>query len=267
MKYTTFLEKVLAEASKIAKANFGRSTESVKEGDNNQVLTETDLAVGKLIVDAIQEAFPEHSIVDEEAGVIDKGSAYTWVVDPIDGTSNFAAGLPHFGVMIGLLKDWQPIAGGVVLPMFNEVYLAEKGQGAFCNGERIQVSKKEKLSDCLVAYGIDGHQEDPERTRSEVQFLGELILGIRNLRTSNSVFDMAMVASGKYDAYMNQTTKVWDNVPLQILVEEAGGVFTDVSGAPVEYSHCLTDPEVNYRVACASPQLHEQLVALAATHY
>ncbi|HUS25956.1 MAG TPA: inositol monophosphatase [Nevskiaceae bacterium] len=259
MAYTQFLEQTLTQAASIAANNFGKVTGTVKAGDNNQVLTETDVAIGKHIVDAIKKEFPDHNVIDEEAGVIDNQSRYTWVVDPIDGTSNFAAGLPHYGIMIGLLEDATPIAGGIALPAFNEIYLAENGKGTTCNGQAISVSSEQDLLKSLVTYGIDGHQEDPALTQQECAVLTNIILGIRNLRTSNSAFDMANVASGRYGAFLNKTTKIWDNVAPQIIVEEAGGVWTDFDGQAFDYTKPLSRVDQNFTVCAGAPALHRQL--------
>jgi myo-inositol-1(or 4)-monophosphatase len=260
MTYTEFLTKNLKVASLLACQQFGKVANStVKTGDNNQVLTETDIAVGKMLVEAVQREFPEHNIIDEEAGVIDKNSKFTWVIDPIDGTSNFAEGLPHYGIMIGLLEDGVPVAGGIALPAFDEVYVAEKGTGTTCNGEPIHVSSKSNLLDTLVTYGIDGHQENPAQTRQETVLLANIVLAIRNLRSSNSAFDIMMTARGRYGAFLNQTSKIWDNVAPQIIVEEAGGVWTDFFGKPMDYSVPLAKANDNFTVCAGSPALHEQL--------
>lgn len=259
MSYSTFITNTLTQASQIANNNFGNVSHSVKQEDNNQVLTETDIEIGNLIVSEIQKQYPDFNVIDEEAGVIDKKSAFTWVVDPIDGTSNFANGLPTYGVMIGLLENDKPIAGGIALPAFNQIYVAEKGSGAYCNGQPIHVSKEQKLLSSLVAYGIDGHQEDPERTEKEVAILGKIILAIRNLRTTNSAYDMAHVADGKYGAFLNQTTKIWDNVAIQPIIEEAGGVVTDFWGKPMNYSNPLERANENFTICAGAPQLHQQL--------
>src|SRR5260221_2525028 len=174
MKYQLFIKAVLEEASIIANEMFGKVTGVTKGDDNNQVLTEADLAIGKLIIEKIKKEYPDYNIIDEEAGVIDNGSKFTWVVDPIDGTSNFAQGVPTYGIMIGLLQDAVPIAGGFSIPATNEIYLAEKGEGTFLNGKRVLVTKEEKLSNCLVACGIDGHQDRPEETRDQMKTLGEI---------------------------------------------------------------------------------------------
>src|SRR5438105_2458127 len=105
MDVAEFIEKNLQEASEIANKSFGKVTGTIKGEDANQVLTETDLAIGKLLIEKIKRIYPTYNIIDEEAGVIDNHSEYTWVIDPIDGTSNFASGSPLYGIMIGLLQN------------------------------------------------------------------------------------------------------------------------------------------------------------------
>lgn len=254
-----FIYQTLQLVSGIASRNFGKVAGVVKTGDHNQVLTQTDLEIGSRIIEEIQTHFPAHNIIDEEAGVIDKGSAYTWVVDPIDGTSNFAAGIPTYGSMIGLLHHHIPLAGGIALPAFNEIYLAEKGKGASCNGQKLSVSEQQNLLSGLVAYGIDGHQEQPQLTYDECRLLADIVLNIRNLRSSNSVFDIAMLVKGKYAAALNRTSKIWDNVAPHILIEEAGGLYTDFFGHQIEYANPLTRDQQNFTYCAAPALLHQQL--------
>jgi len=257
--YRAFIEQLLIEASSVARENFGKVTGTSKGDDNNQVLTETDLAIGAYLVSQIRGRFPEHNVIDEEMGAIDNGSIYTWVVDPVDGTSNFASGLAEYAILLGLLKDGEPIAGGIALPNFDKLYLAERGKGATCNGRPVRITAESRLLSTLVAYGIDGHQEDPDRTHAEAAMLGDLILAIRNLRSSNSAYDFAMVAQGSYGAYLNQTSKIWDNVAPQIVLEEAGAMYTDFFGRPMDYSRPLERLEQNFTCCVAAPQLHSQL--------
>jgi myo-inositol-1(or 4)-monophosphatase len=259
MDYQEFLKDCLSEATQIANENFGKVTGVTKGEDNNQVLTETDIAIGKLLVEKVRATYPDHNIIDEEAGVVDNKSNFTWVIDPIDGTSNFANGIPMYGIMMGLLEKETPIAGGIALPAFSQIFFSEKGKGTYCNNERIFVTKETNPLSCLVAYGIDGHQENPDFTRREAEILGQIVLAIRNLRTSNSVFDICMVAKGKYGANFNQTSKIWDNVAPHIIIEEAGGVYTDFFGKPMDYSDALNQTETNFTFCAASPELHEQL--------
>ena len=246
-EYRSFIEGVLQEATKIAQESFGKvaANSTVKTGDNNQVLTETDLAVGKLLVSRVAQKYPLHNIIDEEAGVVVKGSEFTWVIDPIDGTSNFAAGSPHYGIMIGLLKKGTPVAGGIALPFFNKIYFAEKNKGTFCGNEKLAISQETKLTNALITYGIDGHQEAPELTRAECKIFAEIVLNVRNIRNSGSCFDTIMVAEGKYGGLLNKTSKIWDNVAPQIIVEEAGGIVTAYFGQPMDYTNPTQKAKAN----------------------
>lgn len=259
MKYDKFIIDVLNHASKIANRSFGKVSSTIKPDDNNQILTKTDLDIGKLFVDRIKEEYPQHNIIDEEQGVIDNGSKFTWVTDPIDGTSNFAKGIPTYGIMIGLLEISTPIAAGVSLPYSSEILVAQKGKGTFNNGKRIYVTSEKELSKSLIAYGIDSHNENPNSVREEARLLGEIILKIRNFRSSNSVFDSVMVAEGKYGGFLSKASKIWDNVAQQLIIEEAGGVYTDFFGKPIDYSNPLTKTKMNFTFCAASPVLHKQL--------
>ncbi|EKD57947.1 MAG: hypothetical protein ACD_57C00078G0002 [uncultured bacterium] len=259
MQYKKFLVDVLKEASAIASNYFGKVSGTIKPDDPNQVLTKADIEVGKYLISQIEKEFPSHNIIDEEAGVIDKKSAFTWVTDPIDGTSNFAAGTPLYGVMIGLLEDDKVIAGGVALPAFSEIYVAEKSGGAYCNGKKIAVTKETSLKSVLVVYGIDSNQNNPDDTRQEAKLFGEIALACRNMRISNSCFDTMMLARGSYGGWLNKSSKIWDNVAQQIIIEEAGGVYTDLYGKPIDYTLPLSKAKLNFTQCIASPILHEQL--------
>lgn len=260
MNYQDFIRQQLLDAAKIAISYFGNVSESVKTGDNNQVLTEADLAIGQFIVNAIKESFPDHNIIDEEAGGVDNNSQFTWVVDPIEGTSNFAAASPLYGIMIGLLNGATPIAGGVIAPALNKLYLAEKGKGATCNGEAIEVTTEQKLSNVLVSYGIDGHIEDPQRTIDECRILADIVDNVRNIRNAGcEAFDSMYVAKGSYGARLNTTSKIWDNVAPHIICEEAGAIWTEISGKPMDYSSPMGRIDENFTNCVASPELHKQL--------
>ncbi len=266
MEFNNFILKSLGQASDIARKRFGQVAGTIKDGDYNQVLTETDLEIGNLLTGNIQRTYPGFNIIDEEAGVINNNSNYTWVVDPVDGTSNFAHGSPLYGIMLGLMKDFTPVAGGIALPFFSDIYIAEKGQGAFCNSQRINVIKEKDLNNVLVGYGIDGHRENPGFTRKECSLLAEIILGIRNLRVSNSVFDTVMVARGSYGAFLNRTSKIWDNVAQQVIIEEAGGLYTDFFGQVTDYSGGLSGPLENFTFLAAAPSVHSQLLKIIREH-
>lgn len=260
--YTDFLKTTLEEASQIALSYFGNVSGTTKTEDSNQVLTEADIAVGKFIVSKVQEVHPDYNVIDEEAGVVDKQSPFTWVIDPIDGTSNFAAGTSDWGIMIGLLKDEQAIAGGIISPVYGQLYLGQRGQGATRNGQAIHVTTETDLLKTLVSFGVDSHRDNPAQTVQECAVMSNVILAVRNIRNSGSeAIDPMYVADGRYGARVNYSGKIWDVVAPQAIVEAAGGLFTDVSGQPIDYSNHLQRTADNFTSCMASPVLHAQLLA------
>lgn len=267
MIYRQFISQALREASNIAKEKFGKVKPTVKPEDNNQVLTEADLLIGRTLVGSIRKNYPTHNIIDEESGLVDNKSEFTWIIDPIDGTSNFAAGVPSYGILLGLLKNNTPIAGGMVLPAYNEIYYAEKNHGAYLNNNKIKVTAESKLSNILLAYGIDGYKDNPSITKKECDLLSKIIINIRSLRSSNSAYDAAMLAKGSYGAMLNQTSKIWDNVAPQIIIEEAGGLYTDFNGYPIDYSDPLSKANKNFKFVAAPPILHKQITEIITTTF
>ena len=218
MDYQMFLLKTLTTASQIARERFGNVSSARKCGDPNQVVTEADREISSMIIAEIQRTYPSHNILDEEAGIFDNASAYTWVIDPIDGTSNFAQASPLYGCMLGLLKDHEPVAGGFALPAFHEIYTAEKGKGAYCNQQRVQVQDDQELFSALIAYGIEGKQEASKSTRQECELLADILLACGSVHTSGSVFDAARVAKGVYGGFLYRDCKIWDTVAPHLLL-------------------------------------------------
>lgn len=259
MNHADFIQKLLTETSKIALANFGKVVGRIKKEDSSQVLTDTDLEIGKYLVGEIKKKYSDYNIIDEESGVIDHGSNFTWVLDPIDGTSNFAVGVPTYGTMIGLLEKNTPVAGGLSLPSLDQIIVAQKGKGAVLNREKIKVTAEKNLSSTLVAYGIDPNRGNPDKIRNQIKIAAELVLNSRNLRASNSVFDIVMLAKGSYGGYVSLAGKIWDSVGPHIVIEEAGGLYTDYFGKQIDYFNPLTKTRINYTACAAAPKLHKKL--------
>ena len=267
MNYQQFLKTTLEETSKIADEKFGKVVGVTKGDDNNQVLTEADIAIGSFILQQIKKYYPTYNLIDEEAGVIDNKSEYTWVVDPIDGTSNFASGVPTYGIMMGLLQGTTPIAGGFALPFTREICIAEKGKGAYLNGDKLSVTSETHLSNCLVAYHIDGHPEDQNRAKQETNIFGEIIKGIRNMRSSGcEPWDGLLVANGKYGALVNQSMKIWDIVAMHSILTESGAIVTAFDGQQIDYKHPLEKARQDFTLCAASPVLHKQLQTIIHSH-
>jgi myo-inositol-1(or 4)-monophosphatase len=262
MSYVELILETLRACAPIAAKHFGRASAVTKPGDRTQVVTEADVEIGRAIAAALSARFPDHNLLDEELGALDRGSRFTWVVDPVDGTSNFAAGVPTYGTMIALLDEGRPMACGISLPAFRETYWAEAGGGAWRDGTRIAVDTAAELSSSLVAYAIDGRSDDPARTRSECLMLAEVALAARNVRCSNAVYDPILVAQGKYGAWVVHTSRIWDQVAPHLLLQEAGARYTHLDGTEIRYDRPLSRAGDNYDACAAPPRVHQQLQEL-----
>lgn len=256
MSHLGFIEQVLGAAAEraVALAAGPYRLVSLKAGDPAQVVTPADRAISELIARHIRQTYPDHRILDEEHDDHSPVTGATWVVDPIDGSSNYAAGSPLYGVMLGLVVDGTVVASGVALPALGETYLAQRGHGASVNGTALPtVEPPRQLSAALVAYGID--PADPDTVRADVELAAAIAAHCRGLRSANSVFDLMMVARGVYGAFLHRNTRIWDNVAPQLIVEEAGHRYTDLHGAPLRYHR----PAAPLTVRAGSTQVHQEL--------
>lgn len=263
MDFRNFIEETLRDSAEIALQMFGRVTAKTKEYDNNQVLTEADLTIGRHIITQITTHYPSHNILDEEAGAIENNSIFTWVVDPIEATSNFASGSTEYGIMLGLLEGDQPLAGGIIAPSRNEIFLAQRGLGAAKNSQPLTVTDENKLRQSLVSFSADGYPDNPERTHREFNLATQLALTCRNLRNNGcEAIDSMYVATGAYGGRINMTSKIWDNVAPQIIIEEAGGCYVLLNGQSLDYSRPLQRLDDNYTILATTPDLKPQLLAI-----
>jgi myo-inositol-1(or 4)-monophosphatase len=201
---------------------------SNKEGINNLV-TEADHASEKVIIETIRAKFPDHYILTEESGELSTGSNYKWIIDPIDGTVNFANGIPICCVSIGLEKDGEIILGAVYNPIFEEFFLAERGKGATLNGNPIHVSQKtEVISSCLVTGFPYTYLDAPN---GPLQCFERFIRsGVPVRRLGSAAIDLCWVASGRFDGFYEHKLQAWDSAAGFLMVEEAGGKVTDFNG-------------------------------------
>ena len=212
------MHKACLKASKILIRDFGEIEKlQVSEKGPGDFVTASDKKVEKTIIKELEKS--EYSILSEEAGEIKgKNETKRWIIDPIDGTFNFLNGLPHFAISIAF-EDKSEIVSGIIFdPIKNEMFFAEKDRGAFFNNQRMRVSKKNNMEDCLFAIG--------GKNTNEPEFL--------NRKSGCAALDMAYVASGRYDGYYQKNLNIWDIAAGIILIKEAGGIINDISLNEIE---------------------------------
>jgi len=257
----SFIKALLLDTGQILKNDFGASSKFQPKQDQSNVVTESDFKSEEFIRKIISEKFPAHNILGEEHGFEDKQSEFTWIVDPLDGTSNFAAQLPWFGVLIALQKHHEIILSGAYLPMTNELYLASKGGGAYKNGQQVQVTSEQDFRNLLCCYSLD-FSIDPHKTKREVEIIESLVHSCRNLRSTNCLIDFCYVSDGRLGAAINQTMKIWDIAAPQLIIEEAGGKVTDIKGQKIIYKPSKSSATTNYTAVAASQTTHEKIMDL-----
>ncbi|MEK6939769.1 MAG: inositol monophosphatase family protein [Nanoarchaeota archaeon] len=210
--------------------NFRKDESLIKKrGTAKEVHLLQDLKSDKLIISEIKKKFPKHNILTEESGFIDKKSDYTWIIDPLDGSTNFARGNPFFAVSIALMKDKELLLGVVYAPYLKELYVAEKGKGAYLNGKKIYVSQTDTLAKSYFVSCEGGDATNREIAKINAKFLP----AVKDMRKLGSAaLESASVAAGRSEAYIVRQISSWDVAAGVLLVEEAGGTVTDFAGKP-----------------------------------
>jgi len=205
--------KASEKASKILIRDFGEleNLQVSKKGPQDFV-TNADIKTEKIIIEELKKARPNYSIISEENGVEkNKDESNFWIIDPIDGTTNFLHGVPHFAISIALQSNNEIVCGLIFDPIKNELFYAEKNNGAYFNNQRIRVSKKRDINECLFAVGKGKYNPD-------------LICR----RSGSAALDMAYVASGRFDGYFQNNLNLWDIAAGIIIVKEAGGIINEI---------------------------------------
>jgi len=252
MLKTTLLKAVEAGAGELKRFFNGEFKISSKEGINNLV-TEADHAAEKAIIDTIRADFPGHFILSEESGELVMDSEYKWIIDPIDGTVNFANGIPLCCVSIGLEKAGEMILGTVYNPVMNEMFFAQKGFGASLNDKKIEVSEKtEVIKSCLVTGFPYKYLDEPN---GPLQVFERFIRkGVPVRRLGSAAIDLCWVAAGRFDGFYEHDLKAWDSAAGYLIVEEAGGKVTDFEG-----NHFSPHQP---RVLATNGKIHEEMLEL-----
>ncbi len=220
--------------------------------NDSDVVTAADKAAEKVLINHIRDAYPDHSILSEESGAEEHSGEFRWVIDPLDGTTNFSQGLPLFSVSAGIEHRGTTVAGVVFAPYLNEMFHAVKGEGAFLNGKRITVSGKDRLDQSVVATGFPVDKlENPDNNIDNVARVMPLVRGLRRL--GSAAIDLCYVAAGFLDGYWELNLHEWDASAGLLIVDEAGG----------RYTHFRTDRNIS--VLAASPAIHDLLLPMLST--
>ena len=228
MLKTTLINAVKAGAAELSRFFNKSFVVSNKEGINNLV-TEADHASEKAILDVIKKEFPGHYILSEEAGEIIQDSSYKWIIDPIDGTVNFAHSIPLCCVSIGVEYNGEIVLASVYNPIMNELFFAEKGKGSTLNDKPIRVSKKQNVLNACLVTGFPYTYLDVPNV--PLQIFEKLIRkGIPVRRLGSAATDLCWVAAGRFDGFYEHKLQAWDSAGGYLIVEEAGGKVTDFKG-------------------------------------
>ena len=235
----------------IAKGFENQSELMIEAKGNNDYVTRIDKEAEQAIISKIQQSFPEHSFVGEEGGVVEGDNDFKWIIDPLDGTTNFIKGIPHFAVSIALMHKGRLDQAVVFDPIRGELFTATKGGGAQLNGFRIRASKAKELSQTILATAFPF--KDKSTLPAYMTSFGKIFPHAGDIRRSGSAaLDLAYVAAGRYDGYWEKGVKPWDIAAGELLVRESGGLVTDFNGG--------NDPMQKGEIVAGSPKIVQILV-------
>jgi myo-inositol-1(or 4)-monophosphatase len=228
--------KASEKASKVLIRDFGEIEKlQVSKKGPSDFVTNSDIKAEKIIIEELKKARPHYSIISEENGTENnKDKNNTWIIDPIDGTINFLHGIPHFAISIALKSNEEIVSGLIFDPIKNEIFFAEKENGAFFNNHRIRVSKKNEINNCLFATGGEIKQE----------------LNLPYRKSGCAALDMAYVAAGRYDGYFQYDLNLWDIAAGIIMVKEAGGMLNEID----------LNNNKNIKIIASSPDINSKLL-------
>ncbi len=217
-------------------------------------VTSADKRTEKILIEELSKARPGYGFLGEEGGAVEgKDKTHRFIIDPIDGTTNFMHGIPHFAISIGLEREGHLVAGVIYNPVTDDVFTAEKGHGAYLNNKRLRVAGRKELSSAVIATGLpflgkEGHA----RAGAEMAQVMNVTAGIRRFGAAS--LDLAWVAAGRFDAFWERGLQAWDIAAGIVLVREAGGMATDIDGG----ANMLADGTV----LVANEYLHPQMLKL-----
>ena len=224
--------EAVTRAGELQMARFGSDVRVEKKGAIDLV-TEVDVAVERMFRALIAERFPDHDVLAEEMGQTSSGARHRWVFDPLDGTTNYAHGIPIFCATVALEVDGVPTVAAVYDPNRCELFTAERNVGAWLNGERLQVSTAQSLTDSVLVTGFPYDIREPQRMREILTLFTGFLGHARAIRRLGSAaIDLCWVAAGRMDGFWEQALQPWDVMGGALLVQEAGGRVTNLDGTP-----------------------------------
>jgi myo-inositol-1(or 4)-monophosphatase len=239
------------QAGNLIREGFGKQFKVEFKTNEINLVTEIDTASEKLIADFIKKKYPSHGILAEEGSESNKNAEYLWVIDPLDGTTNYVHGLQIFAVSIGLQKNNETIVGVVYDVMQDIVYAAEKGSGSTANSVKIKVSENEILGHSLLVTGFPYNiKENPDKALERFSTLSKKSRGIRRL--GSAAIDFCYVATGVFDGFWEVSLNPWDICAGKLIVEEAGGIVTDFDGKAIDI--------FTKKILCTNRKIHQQMI-------
>jgi myo-inositol-1(or 4)-monophosphatase len=239
------------QAGQLIKESFGKNLEVEFKTNELNLVTEADKASEKLITDFIKKKYPSHGILAEEGSDINRSAEYLWVIDPLDGTTNFAHGLPVFSVSIGLQKNGVTIAGVVYDIMQDIIYAAEAGAGATANDKKMNVSSNSNLSHSFLVTGFPYDiRQNPDKAFERFIAMIKSSRAVRRL--GSAAIDFCYVAKGVFDGFWEVHLHPWDICAGKLIVEEAGGLVTDFDGNLIDI--------FTKRILCSNGNIHNQMI-------
>lgn len=198
------------------------------------IVTEMDTKAENLIIKTINDKFPKHGILTEESDEQKSDSEYRWIIDPLDGTTNYSHGFPVFCVSIAFEKNGEIILGVVYNPMLNELFTAEKGKGAYLNNKKVKVSDIKELTKSLLATGFPYDVRTSEQNNI-ANFANFAVKAQAIRRAGSAALDMCYIACGRFDGFWELKLKPWDTAAAMLIINEAGGMVTDFKGKPFSF--------------------------------
>ena len=251
-EYLVVAREAALRAGQLLRDNLGGKRTIVFKGEIDLV-TEMDTRAERAVVETLLQAFPDHGILSEEEATIEKESPFRWIIDPLDGTTNYAHGYPCFAVSLALESAGEVIVGVVYDPMREELFSAGKGQGAQLNGRPLQVSIVDNLIHSLLATGFPYDRRVSEK--NNLNHFNELLMAAQEVRRDGSAaLDLCSVAAGRFEGFWELKLKPWDVAAGMLIVREAGGVVSDFSGD----RSSIYDQEI----VASNGMIHGQMLAI-----